>query len=313
MAEMKYILGIDQGGSKTAAVIGDGQGNILGAGQSHGACHALDGMETAMDAVKQAADAACEKSGIHIGQITSVSAGMTGADWDFEVELLRGALQKRLNIEDVTVYNDCIAALRAGTDKPYGAVICAGSGLNCAVKAPDGGTFIYGYYIDNEYQGGRGLAAAAIRAVIEASVGLRDPTSLTELILTTLGLPSAEELLFHQVNGKITSEQCLQLPKIIDKAAASGDKTAAELFTRFGQQCGVYIKTAVERMGLTDTVMDIVLAGGLFKCETPYIKKGIADVLSAMPSITFVDAAREPAIGAYWLGLDKLIALPARP
>ena len=57
IADMKYILGIDQGSSKTHVIIGDETGHILGLGTGCGACHQVHGLEYAMNAVKEAAEA----------------------------------------------------------------------------------------------------------------------------------------------------------------------------------------------------------------------------------------------------------------
>ena len=63
---MKYILGIDQGGTKTAAVIADENGNILGLGIDIGACHASDGMDYAMEKIYNACQQAFKKANIKI-------------------------------------------------------------------------------------------------------------------------------------------------------------------------------------------------------------------------------------------------------
>ena len=44
---MKYVMGIDQGSSKTYAIVGDDGGNVLGFGKSYGACHSNTGMKYA--------------------------------------------------------------------------------------------------------------------------------------------------------------------------------------------------------------------------------------------------------------------------
>ncbi|MBQ8954023.1 MAG: hypothetical protein IJ048_07890 [Clostridia bacterium] len=52
---MKYVLGIDQGGTKTHALVSDENGRILGVGRDVGGCHSIDGMEQAMRGVRGAA------------------------------------------------------------------------------------------------------------------------------------------------------------------------------------------------------------------------------------------------------------------
>ncbi|MBO5646264.1 MAG: hypothetical protein J6S59_04000 [Clostridia bacterium] len=40
---MKYVLGLDQGGSKTHAAVANDRGELLGIGTSFGACHSVNG------------------------------------------------------------------------------------------------------------------------------------------------------------------------------------------------------------------------------------------------------------------------------
>jgi N-acetylglucosamine kinase-like BadF-type ATPase len=49
-----YNLGIDQGGTKTVAIVAGDDGCILGRGFGAGACHFFDGLPKAMAAVETA-------------------------------------------------------------------------------------------------------------------------------------------------------------------------------------------------------------------------------------------------------------------
>ena len=73
---MKYFMGIDQGGSKTAAIVGDEYGHILGMGKSFGAVHSVNGMEMAMEAAKEAFDEALDQAGLAYEDISGLYGGM---------------------------------------------------------------------------------------------------------------------------------------------------------------------------------------------------------------------------------------------
>ena len=61
--------------------------------------------------------------------------------------------------QKVVVKNDCFGGLRAGTDRPYGIVLAAGTGMNAAVITPSGEEWAYGYY---ETFGGAGTIAQEV-------------------------------------------------------------------------------------------------------------------------------------------------------
>jgi N-acetylglucosamine kinase-like BadF-type ATPase len=75
---MEYVLGIDQGSTKTHAALCDQAGHILGVGQVFGACHSLDGMEPAMTAVRSAAEAALYHAGVRAQDVALLFGGLSG-------------------------------------------------------------------------------------------------------------------------------------------------------------------------------------------------------------------------------------------
>lgn len=303
---MKYVMGIDQGSSKTHVIVGDEQGNILGFGKSYGACHSNTGIEYAMGAVREAMEEALSGAGLSADRIDTAAAGMTGVDWDFEGQLLGKELKKLISTENIVVVNDCIIAMRAGSSHSYGAVLCAGSGLNCAVRDKLGNEFVYGFYIDEDYQGGSALGRACVRAVINAQVGMEEETAMTQMLLKRFGCGSVDALLYKRVTGELTDRDYLSLPILLEEAAHNGDKVAKKILYRFGSRFGRYVAAALERMRLTDCEMEVVLSGSIFKCKEPELRQGVTDYLmKEAPLAKTVDAVYEPIVGAFLLALEK--------
>jgi N-acetylglucosamine kinase-like BadF-type ATPase len=73
---MNYVIGVDQGGSGTRAVVCSLDGKILGAGNGPGACHVFSGMEAAMAATHIAVSAALSASGRSKGTALIFAAGI---------------------------------------------------------------------------------------------------------------------------------------------------------------------------------------------------------------------------------------------
>ncbi len=100
---MKYVIGVDQGGSGTRAVICSLDGILLGAGLGPGACHAFTGMGFAMQATQIAVQKALDQAGILSVQAEVYAGGHTGADWDDEYNLLQNAV-RQLEDRGASVY-----------------------------------------------------------------------------------------------------------------------------------------------------------------------------------------------------------------
>ena len=126
-------------------------------------------MARAMAAVAEAAGQACAEAGIAPGTVTAAAGGLTGVDWPDEADLVRKALADTLLIpaERIQVVNDCLIALRAATSSPAGCILCAGTGLNCAVR--DGRGRVRAGWLLAAALGGYVLADGGLRAGLTAA------------------------------------------------------------------------------------------------------------------------------------------------
>ncbi|MDF2627451.1 MAG: hypothetical protein K0R39_1282 [Symbiobacteriaceae bacterium] len=306
---MGLILALDQGATKTAALVATAAGEILGVGYGRGACHASDGMEAAMAAVREAAGVALAAAGAGAGPgsgpgVASVFAGMTGADWPHEYPLLQTALREATGVADVTVVNDCIIARRAGTDAPFGAVLCAGTGLNAAVISPQGETYVYGYYINGDDNGGTALGRLALRAVFGAEAGITPPTLLTAGLLNHFGLTTVDALMMRYVGGQLGPTSTL-VPILVE-AVRAGDGVAGRIVAEFGERLARYVTAGLRRFGMADLAQDVVLSGGVFKADLPGLRETVARaVRREAPGARVVEARYEPVVGALLLALEQ--------
>lgn len=310
---MKYILGLDQGSSKTHAIVTDELGNVLGLARSRGVCHSSVSLEAAMDAIEEAADEALRQSGLTREDINCVSAGLTGTDWDYEVKLLEDAVRERLGIETVRVVNDCIIAMRAGSASDVAGIICVGSGTNCAIRNR-GDLFVYGFYIPDEEQGGMCLGRKAVQAVLNAQVGLEEATSLTEPVLRFFGVKTVDELLYRKATHRIDGSEYLKLPILLERAAAEGDAVSLKIWEDYGKTLAKYITVRMRLMGLKEEKIEIILSGSIFKCKLPQFTENVVEGIHAFaPNAVVKSAVYEPIVGAALLCLDDLYeTLPDR-
>jgi len=302
---MDFILAIDQGSTHTRAAVADLEGRILGVGRSFGACHAYDGMERAMQAVRQAVASAREKAGLIKSPARLLFAGMTGADWPEEYHLLQSALLGLGESQQVRVVNDSIIALRGGTSRPYGVILIAGTGGNCAVRAPSGKEWIYHYYQEPDLQGGGALGTRALIAVFRSFTGRELETLLTPLVLAHYGLNTVDDLCRRYYAGRL--ERVSDLAPLVFRAASSGDSVAENILRSFGEGYVELAVAAMRRLGILDLEVEVVLSGSVFKGESPLLIHTIErGILAVAPRARLVNARYEPLVGAVILGLEAL-------
>lgn len=303
---MGYILGVDQGGSKTHAVIADKEGNILGWGESYGACHSSSSVEYAMKAVWEAANKALLAGGLLKEDIESIVGGITGVDWDYEEKLLEDAIREYFPKSNIRVVNDCIIAMRAGTMNKNCGILCAGSGLNCAVQSEEK-RFVYGFFISDHFQGGACLGHRTLQAVFDSHMGITGKTALTEMVLQLFQTKSVEQLLYRQVKEKIKNHDYLSLPILLEKAALKGDAVASEIWITYGREMVVFLTARMREMKILDQNVDIVLSGSIFKCKYRDFQDTVKEeILKSVPKANIIEAEYEPVMGAVLMGIKSV-------
>ena len=91
---MRYLLGIDQGGTKTAAAVMGEDGRILGSALVKGSYFPIFGVSPALDRMEEAAGLAVEQAGIRQEDISLLTAGVSGIDWPGEDKMMEEALRE---------------------------------------------------------------------------------------------------------------------------------------------------------------------------------------------------------------------------
>lgn len=309
---MNYILGIDQGGTKTVAIIADGQGRILGVSTDSGAYFPSDGMDCAMKIMLHVSERAAKLAGIELSDVALAVVGMTGMDFPNQKEMLKTELEQTLGIHNIVVVNDCIIAMYGGTKKSVGAVICAGTGLNMAVRAGEDKEFVLGFYIEESLQGGSALARRAVRKTFDAELGLCGQTQLTQVLLDHFHAGTVDDLLYiSETEPTFYTQARMLVPQIIE-VAAKGDKVIDSLLKEMAQEMSDCLICGLKKLCLLDTKMDVVLSGSVLKGPnnplTDYLGKFI---VNNAPKVSIVGARYEPVVGACILGLNQLNAMTA--
>lgn len=302
---MAYLMGIDQGGSKTAAIIGDEHGHILGMGKSFGAVHSVNGMDKALLAARQAFEQALAQAELSFTDIYGIYGGVSGLDWDYEKALVTDAVKEEFGVSNISIVNDCLIAMRAATNNEKCAAICAGSGVNCAVRNGKD-QILFGYYIPDDLQGGSSIGMKAVQRVFDSYAGVVEETLLTSYLLEIFQVSSVDELLQKKVNGGIHASDYLKLPIVVEKAALEGDLTAKRIYQEFAQGIVPYIISGMRKMDILNEKVDVVLSGSIFKCKEPVLRRTVESELKAKAArVNIIDAVYEPIVGAYLSGLDE--------
>ena len=256
----KLLLGIDGGGTKTHAVLVDLSGNILAAAANGGANWERTGIAATeislLEIIKRVLNIAKAEG----NDIVAATFGLAGIDWESDLELF-APISKSLNLSDKAVFvNDSIAALCAGSPNGIGCVSIAGTGGKTAGR--NGTQTIQTMGMDLGEAGGAGqLVALALDYIARIYHGTEKPSALTNLILDESGFAD-ETALFKAVARDEFRLDEEMAPKIF-ALATNGDAGAIEITNLVATQHANDVVAIINRLGLTNTAVPVIRAGGL--------------------------------------------------
>jgi len=303
---LKVILGLDQGFTKTHAIVSDLAGNLLALGQAQGSLHTQRGIEEALLRMRQAAQRALDAAGIGWPQVLAVSGGITGIDYPYEKELLTRELQKHFGVDQVNVHNDSIGALWGGVFAGPAVVCCAGTGLGVGGADGDGQCLALGNYANGPHQGATSIGQSALQAVFDAHIYKEPPTLLTRIFLDHLGYADVDELLLHRYRkgDMVVAELC----PLVFEAAGQGDAAARGILTERAENWSKSCVSVMRLLNIDPTApVRVILSGSVFKGRPGIPRQRMEAVLAGMaPGATVEQARYEPIVGGAVMGLFYL-------
>jgi N-acetylglucosamine kinase-like BadF-type ATPase len=310
----RLVLAVDGGGSKTDLALVHDDGALLSVVRGPKSSPHLVGLDGALEVLEQLLDDAVAEAGVtRNGQVAEIAEVlMAGVDFPFEEDALRDAVQRRGWAGSTSVVNDTFAVLRAGTEAGWGVAVVCGAGMNCIGVAPDGrhARFPALGAVTGDWGGGYDLGLAALSAAARSEDGRGPKTTLEERVPAHFGCGTPSELAQAIHRGEIPVGRLAELPRVIF-AEADEDQLAAGIVERLAEEVVAFARVAVERLGLSDEPVEVLLGGGLLQSGGRRLEDSIAAGLRGVgPAITARRVSSPPIVGAALFGLDKLGAGP---
>jgi N-acetylglucosamine kinase-like BadF-type ATPase len=297
---VRYVLGIDAGGTKTFGMLADEEGRVLRQARGGGANLRVHGEE--------------EVSRVLAGLLPELAApepvaalcvGMAGVDRPAEKKRVEALLRGLGVTGEVLVDNDAVVALRAGAPGGVGIVVVSGTGSIAygveatGKRARSGG---WGYLLGDEGSA-FWLGHAAVQQGIRATEGRGPATLLYQLISERLGIESPGRLLEWFYDPQRSRGRIAELASVVEDAAEAGDASANELLAEAAQHLALAARAVAGQLQLPE-IYPLVLAGGAFRA-CPSLQRRFAGFLQ-LPAARIARLEEEPALGAVRMAIDLL-------
>jgi len=302
---IRYVDGLDGGGTKTAVIIADLSGKILHSFNS-GAMN-YNG-ESDINVNRNFADI--------FGEISSKLDGLDGCGAvcigaaGVSNPAARAALEQAVRgvgyNGPLTITGDHQTALYGALGKPCGMILIAGTGSICYGKNSQGDehrTGGFGYLIDDEGSG-YAIGRDILSAVVRAYDGRMGKTVLSEMVLGALGLTSIQELIGFIYSKETNKRDIAALSSCLTLACERQDAVAAGIAEKCSTKLQQLVAPVAEKLGLLEG--ELAIAGSIL-LKDKYIRNGLVrKTREAYPEMKCVIPRNSAAYGAALMAIESL-------
>ncbi len=309
---MGVVLGVEGDGVHSHAALTDASGTLLGLGANDDSSDwDQNGIAAAASALRSCVTEALSAAQLETGAVEAAVFALAGVDFPVDERRLAGIPEAIGLGRRCRIVNDSFAALRAGTDQPFGVVVIAGTGSVVAGRNRKGEEYRslglgrqYG-----DFGSETDVSEVAIRAVAEAFTGRGPQTALTALMCQAADVSSVVDLLDGTARRRI--DATLFAP-LVRTAAEGGDAVARELLARAGAMLGATAVHIVRTLGMEHTAFDLVLAREMFSGGNDEVVIALeACVRPVAPDARLIRLAVPPVAGAALMALELAGHAPA--
>jgi N-acetylglucosamine kinase-like BadF-type ATPase len=257
------FLGVDGGQSATTALVAEGSGRVLGAGQA-GPCNHVGGAGGRAKfaaAIVESVAAACRQAGEE-PRFAAACLGFSGGAAD------KDALVRELvHAERFLITDDASIALTGATGGAPGVVTIAGTGSisfgrNAARKQARAGG--WGHVFGDE-GGAFDLARQALRAALRYEEGWGPPTALHRMLLDETDESTANDLLHRLYSADFPKPRVAALARLVDEAAVNGDPVARELLNAAASELATLTAAVRGQLFAPGETVRVAWMGGVFR------------------------------------------------
>src|SRR5262245_2526986 len=304
---VKSVLAVDGGASKVDVVLIDAGGNVHAAVRRRGRFNfgllsngSFEGLTRAIKATKA-----------RIVPALGVFC-LAGANLPLDDRRIATQIEGQRWVKRTVIRNDTFAVLRAGTERKWGVAVVCGTGMNCAGVGPDGRSVrfpSFGELSGDRAHGGGWLGRTALGAAIRARDGRGPRTLLEELVPAHFGMSRPTAVMEAVYVGRLEYLRMSEVAPLVFKAAAAGDRVAAQMIDAMAEEVVATANAAIRRLHLTRRDVHVVLGGGVLRAADAklidHVTSGIREVA---PEARVMRLEAPPVLGAGLLGLDLLRA-----
>ena len=297
---MKYFLGLDVGGTKTACVLADERA-VLSRAQAGSTKVLRVGKVEAATHLRAVLDTVSAESGVALADVTASCIGTSGACLPEVAHWLRHQMTMWVG-GNLSLVGDEVITLDAAFPGAAGVIVIAGTGSNVIGRGRSGWTTTAGGWGPALADEGSGnlLGHQALRGVF-AAINAGEEPLLLHRVLDHLGLRTRDELV---AAANAVNFSFAQLMPVVVQAGQDGDRVAQATLERGGEELAGLVLHVLGRLvaaepGIEDG-LKIACTGSILKHVQEVSDSMRRSLLRIYPRLAFLPGTVDPLEGALW-------------
>ncbi len=267
-ADVRYLLGVDGGATKTLAAVLDLELRTVHLGHAGPSNEDAVGAQAAVGALFEAADQAIEEAGIARRQLGAAVLAVAGTDTASIAGHVRSARP-----DGWMVVNDVVGAWATATGASPGVAVISGTGSNVFGVGDDGRAWRaggWGHLLGDEGSG-YWLGLESIRAALRDREASGPATALSDALVAFFDAPSVEALASRVYSKPLTKGEIAAFAVETSRIADAGDAVARSLYVRGARKLALQVIAVIEQTGL-EGAFPVGLIGSAFKAGRVFLE-----------------------------------------
>ncbi|MBP3705940.1 MAG: ATPase [Clostridia bacterium] len=266
---MKYYIGIDGGGTKTAIVIGKNNGIPLKAIEKSGCSHKAIGIDAVVELITEGVREIAQSINVSFDECAGCCIGLPcyGEAPSADTEITE-RLSKNLSPIPVYIVNDAVVGWAGSLECQEGIHLVAGTGAIAYARSEDGREARSNGW--SEFFSDEGscywVGKQTMSLFAQEADGRKPKGALYEIICEELGVKNDTDFIdiveqsYAPYRHKVASFQLFA-----KKAALVGDAEAQKLYVKAAQCLADSAKGIIKQLGWKNRNITVSYYGGLFK------------------------------------------------
>jgi glucosamine kinase len=307
---MRFVVGVDGGGTKTAAAVVGDDLREAGTGVAGPSNYRSVGMESASQAIHDAVEQALGAASLKLEQVEAICMCLSGFDTELDLPVPQRAVTL-LGFTGAAVFeNDVVGAWAAVTGGDPGVVAIAGTGATALGMNARGEMWrVDGWdYILGDAGGGYRIGRDGIHAAMKMLDGRLTPTLLLAKMASYYGVDDALGMRRLADSGTLGKLHIADFSRHVADAADEGDAVAQSILRQASADIAEDIQAIVTQLQMRDDAFPLGAVGSVFKSEEYVLKPLQARAAQIAPRATFAAPRYPPEVGAAIVAQRRLAA-----